>query len=160
MFARAESFSTQHPLYFVPVRCCQRSWGNPGQDHEIEVFLEGHHFIFWMSESHMNYNTKHLSEQFQNASFRYTILSPASVLRRDYFVSGFGGCPWSSSHPPPPPQIQEFLFSISEAPEVQSLMAKLEKSLTSNLFFQARTAFHHTLVCSSWEKSMPFAARV
>ena len=86
MFARAESFSTQHPLYFVTVRCCQRSWGNPGQDHEIEVFLEGHHFIFWMSESHMNYNTKHLSEQFQNASFRYTILSPASVLRRDNFL--------------------------------------------------------------------------
>ena len=66
MFARAESFSTQHPLYFVTVRCCQRSWGNPGQDHEIEVFLEGHHFLSWMSESHMNYNIKHLSEQFQH----------------------------------------------------------------------------------------------
>ena len=36
---------------------------------------------------------------------------------------------------------------VLEAPEVQSLVAKLEKSLTINLFFQVRTAFNHTLVC-------------
>ena len=96
-----------------------------------------------------------------HTSFQYMIiLSPAWFLRRDCFGRGFVKSMMLRNLSYPFSRQEEFLFSISEAPEVQSFMAKLEKSLTANLFFQVRTAFHHTLVCRFWEKSMPFAARV
>ena len=183
--------------------------GKPRAGSRNRWFLECHHVLSWMCESHMIYNTKHLSEQLQNASFKYIILSstwlrdidhyrrlvfvypgcvkviwitrpnsflwatpahtsfqymiilsPAWFLRRDCFGRGFVKSMMLRNLSYPFSRQEEFLFSISEAPEVQSFMAKLEKSLTANLFFQVRTAFHHTLVCRFWEKSMPFAARV
>ena len=150
------------PLFHRRTGCFRiSSWGNPGQHDIFERFwsvtksFPGYpKLICFTRENSFLSNSSIL-----DSGLRFC---PQHLFFVDSIWEWFWGCPWSSSPTLPPhrPPIHEFLFSISGASEVQSLVAKLEKSLPINLFFQVRTAFNHTLVCRFWEKSMPFAGRV
>ena len=58
--------------------------GKPRAARHIWAVLECHQVLSWLSETHMFYKRKQLSEQLQHTWFRSTILSSTSVLRRVY----------------------------------------------------------------------------
>ena len=59
--------------------------GKPRAGPRGRWFLECRHVLSWMCESHMIYKTKHLSEQLQNASFKYIIWSSTWLRDIDHY---------------------------------------------------------------------------